>query len=292
MKQKFWNNDGPLVGKVNVGGHDYELLNNFEGREGKFIKGFLANDQRNKNGWRLTWESIVKFASDFVNHPGIWYETSEGPDHTDGSNYRENMSHQENYRVVNIVSVMVDEETRTLNYVGEILDEDFAELWEAGKINMTSPAVWPEEMETIGTMENGRPMLEVYKWRALHIAYIDEPAYGDDAYTISTCDGDGVACNIRLSAKDNPCGLCAQNDLAPLMEVPLIKKVLNSQYTPSEINAFVAEFAASTDTEDCVANKIKIIIQDNPDMDKDQQLAIAYAYCRKEGIAALIKSAS
>lgn len=280
-----------LIGKVTVGGHEYELLNNFEGREGKFIKGFLMNDQRNANGWRVTWESIVKYASDFVNHPGIWYQTSEGPDHTGGGSYRENMSNQENYRVVNIVSVMVDEETRTLNYVGEILDEEFAKLWESGKINMTSPAVWPEDMKVVGKMENGRDKLDVYIWRALHVAYIDEPAYGDNAYTISTCDGDGIACKVRLAAKEVSGGLIANDNLAPLQEIPLIKKHLNSMYTSCQIKDFVAQFAKSTDTDDCVANKIKIIIEDNPEMEKDQQLAMAYAYCKKEGIAALIKNA-
>ena len=47
------------------------------------------------------------------------------------------------------------------------------------------------------------------------------------------------------------------------------------------------------DTEDSpVSEKLKIIAKENPDMEKDQQLAIAYAYCRKEGIEALIKNAS
>jgi len=210
----------------------FDILDNYQGREGKFIKGFLLNTKRNKNGWMVSWDSILKMASDFVNHPGIYYEISEGePDHTDGGTYRENMANQENYRVVNIVDVSVDEATQTLNYVGEILDEEFEALWEAGKINMTSPAVWPEEMEQVGTMENGAPMLDVSKWRALHIAYINDPAYDDDAATLATCDGDGQSCKIRLSAKNNPCGLCAQNDLAPLMEVPIIRKKLNSTYT-------------------------------------------------------------
>ena len=265
-------------------GHTYELLDNYKGRDGKFIKGFLMNDKRNKNGWRVTWESIMKYASDFVNHPGIYYTPGGEPDHTGGSSYRDNMANQENYRVVNIIDVMVDEDTHTLNYVGEILDEDFEQIWEAGKINMTSPAVWPEEMETIGTTENGRPMLEVYKWRALHVAYIDEPAYGDDAFTISTCDGDGVSCRVRLSAKTKGKGLCANDNLAPLQEVPIIKKKLRATYTPCELNDFHAKLIASTDESDCVANKLKIVKTDNSEMEIDQQLAIAYAFCQKEGI--------
>jgi len=271
----------------------YDILDNFEGRSGKFIKGFLLNTKRNKNGWKVSWESILKYASDFINHPGIYMIRGGETDHTDGGTYKENMANQEEFRVVNIVSVSTDEETQTLNYVGEIIDEEFLDLWDAGKINMTSPAVWPIEMEQVGTMENGRPMLDVSVWRALHVAYIDEPAYGDDAFTLATCDGDGEACKIRLSAKNDPCGLCAENDLAPLMEVPIIRRKLKSVYSYEEIAKIHAEYAAMTAQDnDCVSNKLKIIMEDNPDMEKDQQLAIAYAYCKKEIVAELEKEYS
>ena len=266
---------------------DNEILDNWNGRSGKFIKGFLLNTKRNKNGWRVTWESILKYASDFVNHPGIYMIRGGEPDHTDGISYKQNMSNQEEFRVVNIVAVMTDAATQTLNYVGEIIDAEFEALWNAKKINMTSPAVWPEKTEQVGTMQDGRPELDVYEWRALHVAYINDPAYDTDAATITTCDGDGLACKIRLSAKTNGCGLCAQDSLAPLMEVPIIKRVLNSTYSQTEITQFYAELIADTDPSNCVANKLKIIKEDNEGMDQDQQLAIAYAYCKKEGIADL-----
>lgn len=271
---------------------NFDILNNFEGREGKFIKGFLLNTKRNKNGWKVSWDSILSMASDFVNHPGIYMIRDGQPDHTDGGSYKENMVNQENFRVVNIVSVKACPEDQTLNYVGEILDEDFAAAWEAGKINMTSPAVWPVDMKQVGEMPNGAPMLDVDKWRALHVAYIDEPAYGDTAHTISTCDGDGEACKIRLSAKNNACGLCAQNDLAPLMEVPLIRKKLKREFSTARIAEIHSEYASMTAADDnCVSNKLKIIMDDNPGMEKDQQLAIAYAYCKASIVADLLKNA-
>ena len=133
----------------------HEILNNFEGREGKFIKGFLLNDKRNKNGWAVDWDSIKKYAADWINHPGIYYTETGEPDHTDGGTYRENMVNQEGYRVVNIVSVIPDEATHTLNYVGEILDADFEKDFDAGLINMTSPGIWPEDMETVGGSGRG-----------------------------------------------------------------------------------------------------------------------------------------
>lgn len=266
-----------------------EILDNYKGRSGKFIKGFLLNTKRNKNGWRVTWDSILTYSSDFINHPGIYMTKFGEPDHTDGISYKDNMVAQEEFRVVNIIDVLPCADTQTLNYVGEIIDAEFEELWNAGKINMTSPAVWPEEMEQVGTMIDGRPELDVFQWRALHVAYINDPAYGNDANTITTCDGDGIACRVRLSAKTEGCGLCANDNLGPLMEVPLIKRVLNSTYSQTEITQFYAQLITATD-DSCVSNKLKIIKQDNPGMEKDQQLAIAYSYCKKDGIAELRKN--
>ncbi len=279
-----------------------QLLDNYAGRTGKFIKGFLLNDKRNKNGWMVPWDIIKKYASDFVNHPGIYVEINGETDHTGGSTYRENMANQEDYRVVNIVDVQADETTHTLNYVGEIIDQEFLELWEAGKINMTSPAIWPIEMETVGATDSGRPELNVSDYRALHVAYIGEPAYGRDAFTISSCDGDGESCKIRLSAKSKQEALSAAADpgnLAPLQEVPLIRKTLNQTYTPCKLKEFHAEYIAIAkgaikgglnSADNCVANKLKIIMDDNPGMPEDQQLAIAYSYCKKEIVGLLDKN--
>ena len=126
----------------------HEILDNFEGRTGKFIKGFLLNDKRNKNGWKVSWEAIKKYAADWINHPGIYFLPGGEPDHTDGETYRENMQRQEGYRVVNIVSVTPDEISHALNYVGEILDDDFEKDYDAGLINMTSPGIWPGEFRS------------------------------------------------------------------------------------------------------------------------------------------------
>ena len=265
-----------------------DLLDNYKGREGKFIKGFLINDKRNKNGWRVDWNSILLYASDFINHPGIYFENFGTPDHTDGASYKENMANQELHRVVNIVDVMTDESTHTLNYVGEIIDEEFEKLWDAGKINMTSPAIFPIEMEKVGEMPDGRPELDVFKWRALHNAYIEDPAFEDAAATLGTCDGDGVACKVRLSAKSM--SLIGNDNLAPLMEVPLIRKVLNSRNTPCEIKAQVEAMIASENIDDCVTTKVKIIRLDNPDMPADEVLATANAFCKSSMIAEIIKS--
>ena len=299
-----------------------EYLDNYKGRSGTFIKGFLMNDKRNKNGWRTTWESIKAYASDFVNHPGTYLEIGGVPDHPDGATYKQNMANQEHARVTNIVAVQLCEDTHTAHYVAEILpaelsELDFKAMLDDGKVDYTSPGIWPEEFEVVGTMENGKPALDVFKWRALHYSYINDPAYGKDtAGTVGTCEGDGVACSMQLAAKlyaqnntvhvedTTPCpkdkqcpestmekNIVAQveDPLAPLIQKPIILKKLKSLFCAKGINELHARLLNSNDVNDCVSRKIKIIMRENPDMPKDQQLAIAFSFCRQQGLEELAK---
>ncbi len=44
---------------------------------------------------------------------------------------------------------------------------------------------------------------------------------------------------------------------------------------------------ATGNEDSCVSRKLKIVAKENPGMAVDMQLAIAYSYCQKEGLAAL-----
>lgn len=274
----------PLYGMEQI--VERTILDNWKGREGPFYKGFLLNTKRNKNGWRVTKESIELDMADFINHPGVYMKKNGIPDHPGGQTYKENMSNQELYRVSNIIDLDWDPITETLYSIEEPIDEDFKTLYEAGKINFRSPGIWPVKMRHVGTTEDGRPALDVDRFRALHTAYIDDPAFGDEARTVSTCDADGITCKMRLFAKSEA---LAADELAPLMQVPLIRKTLNQRYTPCQIKNFHAELKASSDTS-CVSTRLKAISEDNPDQPVDWQLAAAYAMCQNEGLEILKKS--
>jgi len=269
----------------------FEVKDQYKGRKGRFIKNFLLNDTRNKNGWRTTWESIQTYYEDFLNKPGTYFEREEDmPDHPDGETYKKMMSNQENYRVVNIAGLELDENTHSLYSISEILDENlteinFEELLDSGKINFTSPGIWPVKADVVGKMPDGRPELDVHEWKALHFSYINDPAFGEQAAkTLGTCEGLGNQCMTRLAASTN---LEGNDSLAPLQEVPLIRQKLNQIYTPCELKAFHKELTADNAESTCVSNKLKIIMKEDPDMDKDQQLAIAYSYCQEQGKAEL-----
>ena len=48
-------------------------MDSWRGRTGNFAKIFLISDKRNKMGWRVSWDSIVKNADDFIGKPGIHF---------------------------------------------------------------------------------------------------------------------------------------------------------------------------------------------------------------------------
>jgi len=139
--------------------------------------------------------------------------------------------------------------------------------------------------EVIGTTESGRPALDVFKWRALHYSYINDPAFGKDtAFTIGTCEGDGVACSRQLAAKLE---VAVDDGLGPLQEIPLIRKKLNSMYKSCELKKIHAELTADDAEDYAVSRKLKIIASENIGLPEDLQLAMAYAFSQEEGRAEL-----
>ena len=263
------------------------------------LKGFYLTDTRNLNGWRVDWNAAKTYAHDFLNKPGTYFENDGEPDHPNGATYLENLSNQENYRVVNILEVQVDEAKKQLNYVGEILSPelsgiDFEGMLKDGLINYTSPGIWPLKFEMMGLTDDGRQALDVYEFRALHFSYINDPAYGKEtAHTIGTCEGDGITCSRQLAAKLSiPLTAIADpENLSHLQEIPITPQRINTIWTPCKQKSHHAELIAETDTANCVANKIKIIMAEKggEDMPIDQQLAIAYSACHDAGLEALHK---
>jgi len=39
---------------------EIEILDEFDGEKGVFLKTFAFNDKRNKNGWRAPWDSVKR----------------------------------------------------------------------------------------------------------------------------------------------------------------------------------------------------------------------------------------
>lgn len=182
-----------------------ETFDEYEGQKGQFIKTFALNDKRNKNGWRVTWASIKKDIPTFLadgGRPGIEFVKCEKEvcdlDHTEGATFEQSLEVQEPYRVTTIIDYVLDEATHTAYFIHKSLNAEFYQKVKDSEIKYVSPSIWParDGFEILGKMENGLPMIDVYEWKGLHDAFVNNPAFGDEAKVTATCEGEG--CAVRL----------------------------------------------------------------------------------------------
>lgn len=235
-----------------------ETLDEFEGKSGQYFKTFALNDKRNKNGWRAVWEGIVRHIDSFKKRPGIEFmkcdEDGCDLDHTEAQTKELSLQVQEPFRKTTIVGTQLDEPNHKSYFIHESHDPEFFEKVKSGEIKYVSPSIWPRSggYEIVGQMENGAPMIDVYDWDGLHDAFVNKPAFGDDAKITATCEG--IDCPVKLlTAKEKQTELDTWDQ---------------------SVSAIVLLGDA---VEDCVTRKIKDYGQ-RPD---DQKLAIFFSECRK-----------
>ena len=209
---------------------EIELLDEYFGKKGRFVKTFAINDKRNKNGWRATWEGIKKNIHTFLDdggRPGIEYVACDGTvcdlDHTDGTTKEISIDVQEDFRVTTLIDFTLNEDTHTAYFIHEVLSDETWEKLEKQLLKFVSPSLWPKEggFDIIGTMPNGLPKLDVWEWDGLHTAFVNNPAFGDEARVTAMCEGEN--CHMKLlSAKQ----LKAETDdgLGPLRQIPILIK--------------------------------------------------------------------
>jgi len=205
----------------------FEIIDNYKGREGFFTEGFTLDDTRNKNGWRTTWEAIKLSGMDSIGRPGIEFLKCVGSvcdrDHTNGITYKENMSVQELFRESNIIDAKFDESTHTMTSIDEILSNDFVKKIETEAVKFISPSIWPIQWEKVGE-EDGRDLIDVHRFRFLHRAYIDDPAFGEKARIYTTCSGHGSKCKLQFNASLS--ADAGSNNISHIQEIPIITRHL------------------------------------------------------------------
>ena len=180
-----------------------EAMSEYDGKPGMFIKTFAFNTVRNKNGWRVTWESIKNNISDFSKNqrPGIEYtkctEAGCDLDHTDASTYEASLEVQEPFRKTTIIDYTLNETDETAFFIHKTDDQDFFNKIQTGELKYVSPSIWPLSVVLLGgKMPNGEPILDVHDWKALHDAFVNDPAFGEDAKVVTTCEGEN--CQMQM----------------------------------------------------------------------------------------------
>ena len=212
---------------------EFEILEEFNGVPGTYIKSFLISDKVNLNLWQATHEANVSNLETFLGRPGIHYiNPQDGKlDHTGATTKEKSLQIQELYRAASIIAVGSDIPTRRHWQMSKMIDDIVAEKIRKKEIKWISPSIWPKEgaVEKI-EQTDGKVIDVVHDYEGLHYAFVDEPAFGDEAEIKGFCDGTTKACQLELRKFD-----AAINNVESLTqhEIKIKKENNSSNSTPN-----------------------------------------------------------
>ncbi len=180
------------------------LLTNWEGKDGKFVRTFGMNSKRNKNEWRATWDSIKKYIHTAIGRPGIEYELCKEDgcslDHVDADTFEDTIQKQKPYERTKIIDYVLDDKNESVDLIHEVTDDEFWKKLESREIKYGSPLIWPlsDGIEVLGKGRNDLPIIDTDAWKYTHHAFLTkDPAFGDDIATVKTmCEGEN--CDVKL----------------------------------------------------------------------------------------------
>lgn len=187
-----------------------EVLDNYKGESGFFVKTFLIDTSITLNDWRVTWDAIVQDAKNFVGYPDITYYRPDGVrDHPEGpetGNFladRESLlTLQEQYKSGLIVDVILKSNTQSADQVMRIDDPVVQQLITDDIIKFVSPSLYPMGPDYVTIVNEGMPnqYREASRFLPNHIANVDDPAFGKDKARVkATCNGTPGACQHQLA---------------------------------------------------------------------------------------------
>ncbi len=160
----------------------------------KYAKFFLMSADQNLNLWQVPIDTIPKYLPTFIGQP-----LTEEPngEHFGAENMETHqiVTAQEDYRVGTIIEVDWNQATKIGTAIVEIHEDDLWERIKAGEAIHVSPAI-------TGMAKEYSDGSKVYsEWHGLHLARVDNPAYGVmHANLQKTCEGDERECVRRLTS--------------------------------------------------------------------------------------------
>jgi hypothetical protein len=179
-----------------------------------FVRAFLIDPSLNINKWAVTEESIPRNINTFIGKPLV---LTEGFDHpgADSDTLNHWLSFQETYRVGTIIDIIPkknpDTGSTAYHAIIEVTNNDLKASLQNNSVPVyVSPAI----AEPAATAGNG---LAISEWTGMHLAIVDEPAFGVKKAVISeTCGGDKAGCLMQLRKAHvnrhgiGHCGFCVK----------------------------------------------------------------------------------
>jgi len=208
------------------------LLTEWKGRKGRFVRTFAIDTTRNKNKWRVTWDSIVKNIETSIGYPGIEFMKCEGGecdlDHVEAETFKGLVEKQKPYKRATTIDYVLDEINLSADTIDEVHDDEFWEKLQSGEIKYVSPLIWPYSggYEVIGIDPiTGQRIIDAWDWHWVHKAYLTkDPAFGEDKANIKAmCEGDN--CQMQMLSAKQLIDFSLQNNTSPPQkEFPMIVK--------------------------------------------------------------------
>lgn len=250
----------------------FEVLDEFEGEKGTFIRSFLINTKLNLNDWEVTSEANRLDGPDFVGKPGIEFFKDGRRDHTVGNTYNEALNLQEPFTKAIIRKVLGTETGEKLEQVSRVFDEDIIKKLRNKEIEYVSPAIFPQSVDDVEIIEkpDGGHIHRVHRYHALHYAFVNEPAFGPEAKITDICTG--PECLLQLSKASK--------------NIPPIIRVAKCSVTGKTTVQISGATELSKKVSECLSNKLS-----EGEEPTDQDIAICYSEARdsiKKGITSQI----
>src|SRR6266496_1834594 len=235
-----------------------------------YVKAFLLDTSLNLNKWRVTKDSVDQNINSFIGKPLVLTEKFDHPSPNEGEPESLNhwLSYQEPFRVGTIIDIVTKPNPvfdSTIYYaIIEIQDDNLKQSLRdntvpvyvspgiAQLIPASSPAL-PSSAKA--RIINGEFVDEVANWTGVHLAIVDEPAFGIKKAVISDqCGGDKESCLLQLRKAHvekfgiGKCGFCTKKALekyAFLRKLASIKtvsepsnsnQILNTSHKVSQVN--------------------------------------------------------
>lgn len=196
-----------------------------------FVKAFLLDASLNINKWRVTKDSIDKNINSFIGKPLVLTEQFDHP--SPNQNQPENLNHwlsyQESFRVGTIIDITTKTNPSTGNpgyyAIIEVTNEDLKQSLKDNAVPLyVSPAIAelvPNSAVASRTLPLPTPEGDIIaNWTGVHLAIVDEPAFGVKKAVISDqCGGDEKGCLLQLRKAHvdmhgiGKCGFCVKKAL-------------------------------------------------------------------------------
>ncbi len=258
---------------------EFEVLDEFEGEQGTFIKSFLINNKLNLNDWEVTEEANRLDGPDFKGMPGIEFFNKGRRDHTVGNSYTQALHLQMPHAKAIIRKVLGTETGEKLTQISRVFDKEIIKKIRNHEIKFVSPAIFPRSIDDVEVIQRpeGGHIHRVHRYLPLHYAFVDEPAYGtDDAKITDICDGPDCLIKLEKASANIPTDGIGQDEINPLRKIPIIR--ISKCSKTGKINVTVAgNDELSKLVSECLSKKLG-----EGEEPTDQELAICFSEAREK----------